>query len=198
MSSQEDLTEEPDTLIDAVEFARRRGISPEMVGELVPQHRLFSLERDGRTLYPAFFTHSTADIWRLEAVCRRLGTLPGGSKWQSFVTPKGSLAGERHWLRCVTVTWPPSTSRRTVSRNGSPFSAKQLSVPSCRPAVVRQLKTEAVCKRGLADLTLVPRRRLRWDCGAGALDEKAGEPLYALISAINLVAPRILIARRRL
>lgn len=93
MSRQEDLPEEPDALIDAAEFARRRGISPEMVGELVAQHRLFSLQRDGRTLYPAFFAHSTADIRLLEAVCRRLGTLQGGSKLQFFVTPKGSLTG---------------------------------------------------------------------------------------------------------
>lgn len=93
MTIQEDPPEGPDALIDVVEFARRRGISPEIVGELVAQHRLFSLERDGRTLYPAFFAHSTADIRRLEAVCRRLGTLPGGSKWQFFVTPKGSLTG---------------------------------------------------------------------------------------------------------
>ncbi len=93
MPSQEDLPEEPDALIDAVEFARRRGISPEMVGELVAQCRLFSLEREGRTLYPAFFAHPGADIRRLELVCRRLGTLPGASKLQFFMTPKGSLAG---------------------------------------------------------------------------------------------------------
>lgn len=93
MSSQENLSEGPDALIDAVEFARRRGISPEMVSELVAQDRLFSLERDGRTFYPAFLSHPTSDIRRLEAVCQRLGTLPGGSKWQFFVTPKGSLTG---------------------------------------------------------------------------------------------------------
>lgn len=93
MSRQVDLSEEPDALIDAVEFARRRGISPEMVGELVAQRRLFSLERDGRKLYPAFFAEPTVDIGRLEAVCRRLGTLSGGSKWQFFVKPKASLSG---------------------------------------------------------------------------------------------------------
>jgi hypothetical protein len=86
-------TWEPGTLIDIVEFARRRGISPEQVGELIAQHRLFSLERDGKTLYPAFFAEPTADIRRLEAVCRRLGTLSGGSKWQFFVRPKASLSG---------------------------------------------------------------------------------------------------------
>lgn len=93
MTSQEDLPEGPDALIDVVEFARRRGISAEMVGELVAQRRLFTLELDGRTLYPAFFANPTADIKHLEAVCQRLGTLPGGSKWQFFVAPKGSLAG---------------------------------------------------------------------------------------------------------
>lgn len=89
MTSQEDLPEGPDALIDVVEFARRRGISAEMVA----QRRLFTLELDGRTLHPAFFANPTADIKHLEAVCQRLGTLPGGSKWQFFVAPKGSLAG---------------------------------------------------------------------------------------------------------
>jgi hypothetical protein len=89
-----DETWEPDALIDAVEFARRRAISLEQVGGLVAQHSLFSLDRDGKTLYPAFFAGPSADIQRLEAVCRRLGALPGGSKWQFFVTPKASLAGQ--------------------------------------------------------------------------------------------------------
>lgn len=93
MTSKEDLPEGPDALIDVVEFARRRGISPEMVGELVARRRLFSLERDGKPLYPASFANPTANIRRLEAVCRRLGALPGGSKWQVFTTPKASLAG---------------------------------------------------------------------------------------------------------
>jgi len=90
---QRDEIWKPGALIDAAELARRRGISPEQVGELIAQHRIFSLERDGKTLYPAFLAEPTADLRRLEAVCRRLGTLPGGSKWQFFVTPKGSLAG---------------------------------------------------------------------------------------------------------
>ena len=93
MSNQVDQAEEPDALIDAVEFSRRRGISAEMIGELVAQHRLFSLERDGQTLYPAFLANPTESIRRMEAVCRHLGTLPGGSKWQFLITPKGSLAG---------------------------------------------------------------------------------------------------------
>lgn len=93
IASQHDPNEEPDALVDVVEFARRRGTSPDVVGKLVAQRRLFSLDRDGRTLYPAFFADPTADIKRLETVCRRLGTLSGGSKWQFFVTPKGSLAG---------------------------------------------------------------------------------------------------------
>ncbi|MBL8352185.1 MAG: hypothetical protein JNL87_17950 [Burkholderiaceae bacterium] len=49
-----DGTREPGALVDAEEFARRRGVSPEQVDELMAQHRLFSLERDGKTLYPAF------------------------------------------------------------------------------------------------------------------------------------------------
>lgn len=93
MSSPHDPSDAPDALIDAAEFARRRGILPEMVPELVAQRRLFSLDRDGRTLYPAFFADPTGDIRRLEAVCRRLGALPGGSKWQFFVKPKASLSG---------------------------------------------------------------------------------------------------------
>lgn len=93
MTSQEDPSEGPDALVDVVEFARRRGISPEMVGERVARRRLFSLERDGKTLYPAFFADSNTGVRRLEPVSRRLGTLSGGSKWRFFISPKGSLAG---------------------------------------------------------------------------------------------------------
>lgn len=84
----------PDGWIDADEFARHRSLPPVRLGDLVAQHRLFSTQWNGKALYPAFMAERTADIRSLEAVCRRLGQLPAGSKWQFFVTPKASLEGK--------------------------------------------------------------------------------------------------------
>lgn len=88
-----DETGDLGALVDAVVFARRRGISVERLDQLVAERRLFAVERDGKKLYPAFFVHQAIEIRRLEAVCKRLGSLSGGSKWQFFVAPKASLAG---------------------------------------------------------------------------------------------------------
>ncbi|MBL8352186.1 MAG: hypothetical protein JNL87_17955 [Burkholderiaceae bacterium] len=84
----------PDGWIDADEFARRRGLPTARLGELVSRHRLFSTQWSGKAWYPAFMADQTTDIRSLEAVCRRLGQLPAGSKWQFFVTPKASLGGK--------------------------------------------------------------------------------------------------------
>lgn len=44
----------PDGWIDADEFARRRGLPPAKLGDLVAQHWLFSTLWNGKALYPAF------------------------------------------------------------------------------------------------------------------------------------------------
>lgn len=55
--------------------------------------RVFCFEVEGLLVYPAFFVDPRYNVRQLESVCKRLGALPGGSKWQFFVTRKGSLGG---------------------------------------------------------------------------------------------------------
>lgn len=91
-------------------FAKRMGWSHRSLARALMEQRLFAVEGHGEQLYPAFYANR--QFWRpdLEAVCRRLGDLQGGSKWTFFVTPKLSLdrltplqALERGSLRQVLV-----------------------------------------------------------------------------------------------
>lgn len=86
-------SDDPDLLLDAEEFARRRGWSDESLIKACKAHRVFCLVSEGVALYPAFFVDPHYNVRQLEAVSRQLGALPGGSKWQFFVTGKGSLGG---------------------------------------------------------------------------------------------------------
>lgn len=79
--------------VEAKEFARRRGWSEEALTRAHRASRVFCFEADGLLVYPAFFLDPRYDVRQLESVCKRLGALPGGSKWQFFVTRKGSLGG---------------------------------------------------------------------------------------------------------
>jgi hypothetical protein len=83
----------PEDFFEAEEFARRRGWSEEALAKALRASRVFCFEVEGLLVYPAFFVDPRYDVRQLESVCRRLGALPGGSKWQFFVTRKGSLGG---------------------------------------------------------------------------------------------------------
>lgn len=53
---------------------------------------LFCVEKNGLRSYPAFYLAKCLDRRRLEAVSKLLGPAPGGTKWQFWMTPRGSLA----------------------------------------------------------------------------------------------------------
>jgi hypothetical protein len=76
---------EPSQLRDALQMTRQ-AIS---AGTRV--NRLFSVEVDGRPYYPTFFTDGTLDRNVLERISRALGRLPGWTKWNFFVSRRGSL-----------------------------------------------------------------------------------------------------------
>jgi hypothetical protein len=80
-------------LVDEEEFARLSGMAAKLVAKAVAEGSMFYVARDGRAQYPSFFADPRIDQRHVKAVCRRLGDLPGGSKWQFFTTPKGSLGG---------------------------------------------------------------------------------------------------------
>jgi hypothetical protein len=53
--------------------------------------RLFTVDVDGQSYFPAFFANGKVDRATLENVSRILGELPGWTKWDFFTTAKGSL-----------------------------------------------------------------------------------------------------------
>lgn len=85
--------EGPELLLVAADFAQQRGWPVNSLPSACEAHRIFCLVRDGVSLYPAFFADPRYDARQLEAVTKRLGDLPGGSKWQFYTTGKGFLGG---------------------------------------------------------------------------------------------------------
>jgi hypothetical protein len=79
-------------LLDATEFCKRAGLSLDQLQAAVADGRLFYVEKDGLQGYPAFYFDAAVDRRVLESVCKLLGPASGGTKWQFFVTPRGSLA----------------------------------------------------------------------------------------------------------
>jgi hypothetical protein len=53
--------------------------------------RLFTVDVEGQSYFPAFFADGRVDRATLENVSRILGELPGWTKWDFFTTAKGSL-----------------------------------------------------------------------------------------------------------
>jgi len=85
---------EPSLLLDESEFRRRMGWTADRLEAEEARGRVFHLVVDQAARYPAFYAEfDPAGRRRLAAVCRLLGDLPGGSKWQFFTGGKGSLSG---------------------------------------------------------------------------------------------------------
>lgn len=82
-------------LLPGAEMASRLGFTTQALSAALRGRRLFALTGPkGEFLYPAFFAESDKyDRRVLEKVCKALGTLPAGSKWNFFTTPLLSLNG---------------------------------------------------------------------------------------------------------
>jgi len=82
-------------LVTPVEFQELMGwTTRQAVSKAAQSHRIFSLMHKAERYFPAFYADPAYDRRHLEAVSKVLGDLPGGSKLQFFLTPKGSLGGE--------------------------------------------------------------------------------------------------------
>lgn len=79
-------------LLESAAFLERAGFSRQALSKAVGARRLFYVEVGAIRGYPAFYVDPKLQRKQLEAVCKLLGDLPGGSKWLFFTTPKGSLA----------------------------------------------------------------------------------------------------------
>lgn len=84
-----------DSLLEVHEFARRRGWSEQALSDALAAGHVFCVEMsNGMTTIPAFFVDARFDQRQLQAVCKVLEPLPGGSKWQFFSSSTGSLGGK--------------------------------------------------------------------------------------------------------
>ena len=78
-------------LIKAEELMDQLGWTRQALSKARQARRVFSVEVKGRTYYPAFFADPQYERRQLEIVSKALGDLPGTSRLQFMLTPKGSL-----------------------------------------------------------------------------------------------------------
>jgi hypothetical protein len=79
------------TLIKAGELMEQLGWTRQALSKARKARRVFSVEIKGELYYPAFFADPQYERRQLEAVSKALGDLPGTSRLQFMLTPKGSL-----------------------------------------------------------------------------------------------------------
>jgi hypothetical protein len=80
-------------LVDSNKLAELLGVLRQAVNKAARANRLFSLDVGPNAYYPAFLADPDIDRRMLEKIVHLLGHLSGGSKWQFFTRPKGSLGG---------------------------------------------------------------------------------------------------------
>lgn len=73
-------------LIPAKVMRNALSISRQSLGEAVKTGCMFTVDVGTAVYYPAFYVYGDIDLRLLEAVTKRLGKLPGWSKWQFFTT----------------------------------------------------------------------------------------------------------------
>jgi hypothetical protein len=81
------------SLVTPARFCEETGMSLGALEQRLRARRVFAVEQHGQVYFPAFYLHKRYDRRQLESVCRVLGDLPGGSKLQFFINPRGSLGG---------------------------------------------------------------------------------------------------------
>lgn len=79
------------TLISTGELMDQLGWTRQALSKARKARRVFSVEIKGEPYYPAFFADPQYERRQIEAVSKALGDLPGTSKLQFMLTPKGSL-----------------------------------------------------------------------------------------------------------
>ena len=82
-----------DQLVDEAEFLKRLNCSAESIATAVANGTLLFVMKGGQKVYPSFFADLAYERRQLAAVTRLLSDLDGFTKWQFFVTGKGSLGG---------------------------------------------------------------------------------------------------------
>ncbi|MDO4683516.1 MAG: hypothetical protein Q4B17_12135 [Lautropia sp.] len=80
-------------LVSSGELQQALGITRQAVSAATRHGRLFSVDVDGASWYPAFFADGRVDRSVLGQVSQQLGQLPGWSKWDFFTVARASLGG---------------------------------------------------------------------------------------------------------
>lgn len=83
-----------DSLVDRARFQTEAGLSDLQLDQALRAKRFFAVKLGGDEYIPEFFLDERYDRRLLQSICIVLGDLPGGSKLQFFMTPKGSLNGQ--------------------------------------------------------------------------------------------------------
>jgi hypothetical protein len=65
------------------------GTSAQGVAKALLANRVFRVELNGHVFVPSFYIDRRYPGRQLESVCKILGNLSGGSKFQFFANPKG-------------------------------------------------------------------------------------------------------------
>jgi hypothetical protein len=82
-------------LITGALMSKRLGISPQALSAALKAKRIFVLQGpSGGYYYPAFFADTRYDRRSLEKVCKALGDLPAGSKWDFFMAPRTTFGDQ--------------------------------------------------------------------------------------------------------
>jgi hypothetical protein len=68
-------------------------LSRQAVSDATRNKRMFTVDVEGQSYYPAFFARGKVDRKVLEAVSRALGSLPGWTKWDFFTAARESFSG---------------------------------------------------------------------------------------------------------
>ena len=80
-------------LVGEAEFEQSLNWSARSLAKAVASSAVFVVQQGGQQLYPSFFVDQSLKRCQLMAVTRMLKDLDGFTKWQFFVSGKGSLGG---------------------------------------------------------------------------------------------------------
>jgi hypothetical protein len=78
-------------LLSSADLQAALNLTRQAVSAASRARRLFTVDVEGQSYFPAFFADGKVDRATLENVSRILGELPGWTKWDFFTTAKGSL-----------------------------------------------------------------------------------------------------------
>lgn len=78
-------------LLTSAQLQEKLQLTRQAVSAATRAGRFFTVDVEGRSYYPAFLADGRVDRRVIEAISKSLGQLPGWTKWDFFMSPRGSL-----------------------------------------------------------------------------------------------------------